>query len=1432
MVLIALALPILLRTSFARSRIEHLIERQAARVLNGQLEIRSISGGVLSGLQLYGVSLTQDGVKSIEADQMSVRYSALQLLRGESIVIDRLHITGLTVRGFRTPSGSLNLSSLLKPRSPGGGPGQRIDLKEIDIRGGSLTFESSWGPSWLVLPRRLTNIAAKLGLSAKGSDILLNVERFAADGASPDFQVRRFDGTIHFTTTGWAVDNGSLRSAASNISFSSRIGTSGGTRNYDVAVARSDVDFPELARVFPGLRSIDVPAKVTLRMAGPEDRLATSVQLESGAGSVAATLTLDSTVPGWSGTGAVDVTNVDISRWLPTDSTSDITGRAEFDLLLGLGRHFPRGSFRFAGPRARYLGYEATEVRARGRLVPGRAEIAQATGRAYKSAFSAGGSIDIDAPYNFRLSGSAASLDLRQLPRDVNVPRVPTLLHFDYDARGRFQRPFLAGSATFRQSVVLGATIEEGTVGSLDTSVSPTRYAAAGSISALDLRTVGDAFAIASLQTAQYAGSVAGPFDVAGEGTTLETLDLRLAARNATIAMFGGVLRNLQYDGRVLHDSLTGSGSAVLDGINPGIALQRPGYEGSMNGLVTIAAVHLPRVFSQGVRLADAQLTGEVALEPSRLAQVSVERAVLVGALEGGILTVRRASLIGKGFEARGDGTIAASEAESDFKITASTHDLQLLSSITPFPLSGAATVHAALQGPLDTMTVRGTFAATGLAVPGGTIAQSSGDFSGTIPASRPKDANLDVNLGAAFIALRGWTASAARAKVAYRGERVGAEVKADLADGRRIAAAGNLLVHADHRELHLESGRLDLAGAGWEIPSDAHGGTVSWDSQAVHFNKVAFASSAHPQSRLSVNGSVRLKEAVGSVGSLSVRIADVPVDSLSTVIPALKTYRGLLAGEATITGSLERPQVDAALTLNRGGFRQFTFDALTMAGRWTGEDIEGDVRLEQAPGRWLTMHGTIPSNVFSRSGPARPLDLTIRSSAIDLALLQGFTSAASNVTGSIQLDLKANGVSQDPHFSGSVEITDAGFLVSATGARYQKGNARVVLAPDTVTVERFRLEDDKGDPLELSGSASTHELRIGEFGAELSATRFEILQNELGDVDVNAVVTVSGTPAAPVISGDLAVDHATVAADVLLRYYERPYATTAHTDAMDPFAAAAGALSNWWDRTSLRLRLQATNNLTVKGTNLQFRAGAAAGLGDVDATFGGDFTLRKVPGGRLALLGALRTERGSYAFQGRRFTIERDGTIRFTGTDTAPVLSISASRLVAGVQIRAGLMGTTAEPQLELSSSPGLEQTDIISLLLFNVPANELATEQRDTLAIQAAALSSGFIVSPAVSALGRAVGLDFLQLEPVTDQGNASFRVSAGRNVWRDLFVTYSREIGIFDYNELAAEYSLSRYLRLKGNASDADRGRSRTGLYRRVERAGIDLLFFFSY
>ena len=58
---------------------------------------------------------------------------------------------------------------------------------------------------------------------------------------------------------------------------------------------------------------------------------------------------------------------------------------------------------------------------------------------------------------------------------------------------------------------------------------------------------------------------------------------------------------------------------------------------------------------------------------------------------------------------------------------------------------------------------------------------------------------------------------------------------------------------------------------------------------------------------------------------------------------------------------------------------------------------------------------------------------------------------------------------------------------------------AHVTFVPQAINVENFHLEDSKGNPVELTGTAGTSELKLGNLGFEVSATQFEVLHNELG---------------------------------------------------------------------------------------------------------------------------------------------------------------------------------------------------------------------------------------------------------------------------------------------------------------------------------------------
>jgi hypothetical protein len=100
-------------------------------------------------------------------------------------------------------------------------------------------------------------------------------------------------------------------------------------------------------------------------------------------------------------------------------------------------------------------------------------------------------------------------------------------------------------------------------------------------------------------------------------------------------------------------------------------------------------------------------------------------------------------------------------------------------------------------------------------------------------------------------------------------------------------------------------------------------------------------------------------------------------------------------------------------------------------------------------------------------------------------------------------------------------------------------------------------------------------------------------------------------------------------------------------------------------------------------------------------------------------------------------------------------------------------------------------------------------------------------------LSALERSLGISILEIEPgpVTGDIRTGTRVTIGDELAPGLVARFSRQFGEDVYDEAVIEYYLSRILRVRATFSDAAELIARSP-FRRVERAGIDFLVFFSF
>jgi hypothetical protein len=105
---------------------------------------------------------------------------------------------------------------------------------------------------------------------------------------------------------------------------------------------------------------------------------------------------------------------------------------------------------------------------------------------------------------------------------------------------------------------------------------------------------------------------------------------------------------------------------------------------------------------------------------------------------------------------------------------------------------------------------------------------------------------------------------------------------------------------------------------------------------------------------------------------------------------------------------------------------------------------------------------------------------------------------------------------------------------------------------------------------------------------------------------------------------------------------------------------------------------------------------------------------------------------------------------------------------------------------------------------------------------------LAGGYLASGLTRSISNALQLDEFEIQ--AGESGVSPTLSVGEQVGEHFFFRVRQGLGDAQATELVLEYQLEDHLRVQGTAAETA-GAQRVN-FRRVERAGLDLIFFFSY
>ena len=1402
---------VLVNTPWGHERIRRILVSQSARLLAGRLEVGSLGGSLFRGPTLRGVRLVQDGQPLLTADEIRLSYTLWGFTPG-AIDIDEVVLHAPVVAVLEHPRG-WNVAQMLVRRADSA-PGQPrpVTIRKISIVNGRVRVVPKGAPA-----RDLTAVQFDGALSIRGQQVSLTSNHLQATEESGGLTIRELTASAVIEPERIAVTGLTVVTAATRLEGHVRLTDRGTQPIIDADLTADPMSLLEISRYVPALRTFPDLVNIRLRARGPLNALAARWTFNSAAGKVGGESTVNLSGPVRTVRSTVDLAAFNLAEFISEpELVTKLTGK------LVVSGSMPEGGwnattwrYQIDAPSVAFQDYRATDVHARGTY---RASSVTAEGRGV--AYGTSATFDLTwrgGPGTFSVTGDARDLDLRRLPQKWGAPQLST----DLAARYQFamDRRGWVADATLQNSIVEGARLSTGTTAHLESRENETEhndvtYAISGHVSSLNpdhLRQVlGSAGSDPRLK-----GEVDGDFRLDGRGRVGALLDHDATAsiRLAPSTLGDVHVEHLQASGtlraRVLTADVAGRVQAT-----PRLPAKTP-------ATTQVTADLEAHVFWRdvGAPLTPTSLEGTITLDvaESTVTGLAIERAHVDVAVERGIASLNRVDIQGPALKVNASGTIALDDrGQSEMAFVIDASDLAPLAALVfqSQPVAGTAHLEGRVGGTRASTTVIGTF--SGHSVSRATVSALTlnGEYSVEVPNLDLSRARITTTLDSTFLQAGAYKLDRLTVTAKYVASTLDLTAKAEQPD-RTVTAEAAVSLAPDRREVRLRKLVLDRRGLVWQLATpDA---VVRYGTEIA----VEGLSISAGSGRVTIDGALPVKSAPQAASAITMTADRVSVADLDTLFLESGKLEGQLDGTATVTGALDAPKVAVDMRISAGKAGGIPFESFTTKAEYgTGvAKIDAELRVD-ATGA-LTIRGTVPTE-----GPG--LDVRANASSLQMALLSPLlTSYVTNLGGGLTLDVHATGSLKAPSVRGDVNVIDGQFRLVPTGADYRRLNTTIHFDGDKVAVDELTVEDHDGHPLTMSGtSAGAGTERSVDFVAKSSG--IHVLQSELGDVAMRVDLRGKGSLVAPHIEGRFAVERGRLEVDKILsrltsRAY-RPVGPVVEDPAAPVAAPETPPAPARFSQASMDLQVDIPSNLVMRGRDLRTSVGSI-GLGDVNLTAGGSLQVTKDAAAPTVVLGQVTVVRGHYSFQGRRFELETGSDIRMRGGELMDMLlNLTATREISGLTARVTVGGTLRQPQITLSSDPPLDPGDVLSLIVFNQPVNELGESQQASLAERAGLLAAGAVTTPLTDSVARMLDLDVFEIRQ-SEAGGAGAIVTVGRQVSDQLFVGFRHEFGQDETSRVSFEYRLRSFLRIVTSVGQTNPSSNRIP---RGEMAGLDLFF----
>jgi translocation and assembly module TamB len=573
------------------------------------------------------------------------------------------------------------------------------------------------------------------------------------------------------------------------------------------------------------------------------------------------------------------------------------------------------------------------------------------------------------------------------------------------------------------------------------------------------------------------------------------------------------------------------------------------------------------------------------------------------------------------------------------------------------------------------------------------------------------------------------------------------------------------------------EEGELVLADLAFSVPGaeyhQPHPAVVRWSGEILEVRDFRLESDL--DALVLIHGSLPRDEA----GELDVLVRELEIAHVLHLLQEREGTRALLDLEARGNGTMAEPVFDAEAGLSMLALngrllpdvrasvayrpRELTGEALVVAR--TGETmVRAEARLP------VDLSLVDPDEPRLRDEPLR---VAARIDDLALETVAALTDQLESVIGTVDGYFTMEGTFEDPDLEGALTVDAPTMFVVPLGIRLGNVVGSFTFRDEVLAVDSL-VAWSRG-PVRLAGQVRLPWLEAPEFDLAVEARDARVMNTDDVRLRIDADLTVAGPYEALEVAGAIRTRRG------VIRIPEsEELAAPGPLDLEDPavfarvdprLVAARDALIDpdpLLENLTVDVAINIERDMWIRSTEANIELFTPPEVGPLRVRMTG-------LGTDLRLEGVVNTDRGEYAFMGRRFDLAR-GSVTFGGEpEPDPVIRLTAEHEVQmpareAFDIRIIVEGTVAdlETELESTSQPPLSQTDLLSFLVFGRDAGSLLQRQGSAVwgqgtaggplvgavaaraAQQFATVGFHAVITELEVETARALGLDVLHIQP----------------------------------------------------------------------------------